>query len=80
MEPLNTGDRNYQMLLAAPMRCLVEENLFSFLLCFLLTIKTAEQLIVPPAGLPNQGLFKKYIEKLAFHQRELPWICLPVSC
>ena len=31
-----------------------------------ITIISAEQYIVPPAGLPNQGLLKKYSAKLAF--------------
>ena len=60
-----SGDHNYQLILAAHRRCFLEENKFSFSLCFLLTIISAEQFIVPPAGLPNQGF---------------PIVFLPVSC
>ena len=42
-----SGDRNYQSILAAHRRCFLEEIFFCFLLCFLLTMITAEQFIVP---------------------------------
>ena len=40
-------DINYQLILAAHRRCFLEENKFSFSLCFLLTIISAEKFIVP---------------------------------
>jgi hypothetical protein len=40
-----------------------------FQFTFLSIIISAEQFIVPPAGLPNQGLLKKHSEKLAFAER-----------
>ena len=42
-----SGDRNYQLILAAHKRCFLEENKFCFSLCFLLTIISPEQFIVP---------------------------------
>ena len=44
-------------------RCFLEIEKLSFSLYFLLTIIAAEQFIVPPAGLPNQGLLKKHSAK-----------------
>ena len=41
-----SGHRNFQLILAAHRRCFFEENKFSFLLCFLLTIILAEQFIL----------------------------------
>ena len=61
-----SGDRKYQLFLAAHRRCFLEENKLSFSLCFLLTIISAEQFIVPLGGLPNQGLLKKAKCKISF--------------
>ena len=57
-----SGDRNYQLLLAAHRRCFLEENKLSFSLWFLLTNISAEQFVVTQAGLPNQGLLKSIMK------------------
>ena len=57
-----SGDRDYQLILAGQRRCFLEENKFSFLLCFLLTIISAEQFIVPkkcPLKVSKKSVHKK---------------------
>ena len=62
-----SGDRNYQLLLEAHRRCFLEENKFSISFCFLITIVSAEQFIMPPEGLPNQGSLKiSFLQKKYF--------------
>ena len=58
-----SGDRNYQLILAALRRCFLEKYQFSFSLCFLLTTISAEQFIVPKKC--PQGVHKKCPKKLA---------------
>ena len=41
----------------------------------ILTLNWAEELIVPPAGLPNLGLIKKHNAKHWHYQEELPKRC-----
>ena len=41
----------------------------------ILTLDWAEELIVPPAGLPNLGLIKKHNAKYWHYQEELPKRC-----
>jgi hypothetical protein len=41
---------------------------------FLLTLNWAEELIVPPAGVPNQGLLKSTMQNIDY-QEELPQRC-----
>ena len=47
----------------------------NFLFGFLSIIISAEQFIVPPAGLPNQGLLKEAQCKISFLRKELPESC-----
>ena len=47
---------------------------------FLLTLNWAEEFIVPPAGLPNQGLIKITMQCIDFTKKNFPRGVLPVSC
>ena len=67
LNPTPSGDRNYQLILAAHKRCLMEENLFVLSLCFFLTVISAEQFIVPqkyPQKESTKSVHKKCAQKV----------------
>ena len=58
-----SGDRNYQLILAAHRRFFLEENNIRFSLCFLLTIILSEQFIGPKKC--QLQVSKKYVKKVS---------------
>ena len=47
---------------------------------FILTLNQAKEIIVPPAGLPNQGLIKKHNANIGINKKNFLRGVLPVTC